>query len=104
MASSLSLANQLVGNPDNTAAIELMFGGGQFRFTSATWFALTGCECHATLQGSHWKRAEEEPLDGSSEQSVMAGWRYPVTAGQTLTLHTPSRGLCAYLAIAGGSG
>ncbi len=83
---ALRLANMLVDNSPGAAALEIMLGGAEFEFTGEGWFALTGCETGARLDG--------EP--------VHAGWRYYVQRGQRLVLRYPQSGLCAYLAVSGG--
>jgi biotin-dependent carboxylase-like uncharacterized protein len=83
---ALTIANRLVGNPDNTAGLEIMFGASAFLFQSDVCFALTGADCFARL--------DDEP--------VYPGWRYGAHAGQCLQLKMSKRGLCTYLAIQGG--
>jgi biotin-dependent carboxylase-like uncharacterized protein len=83
---SLMIANRLVCNPDNAAGLEMMYGRTSIRFETKVCFALTGCECFATLDGS----------------PIYIGWRCYANAGQILTIQTPVRGLCAYLAVHGG--
>jgi len=83
---SLQLANRLVGNTMDAAAIEIMLGQFQVRFEQAGWIALTGADCFASLDS----------------QTVYCGWRVPVRAGQVLSLKVARSGLCAYLAVAGG--
>lgn len=83
---SLQLANRLVGNPVDAAAVEVMLGQLQVRFEQPCWIALTGADCFASLDG----------------RTVYCGWRVPVHAGQVLSLKVARSGLCAYLAVAGG--
>ncbi|SHF35030.1 biotin-dependent carboxylase uncharacterized domain-containing protein [Vibrio gazogenes DSM 21264] len=83
---ALTIANRLVGNPDDTAGLEIMFGASVFLFQSDVCFALTGADCFARL--------DDEP--------VYPGWRYCAHAGQRLRLKISKRGLCTYLAIQGG--
>lgn len=85
-ALALTIANRLVGNPDNTAGLEIMFGTSTFLFQTDVCFALTGADCFA--------RCDDLP--------VYPGWRYRAYAGQQLKLYMPKRGLCAYLAVQGG--
>jgi biotin-dependent carboxylase-like uncharacterized protein len=77
---ALRLANRLVGNPEDTAAFEVTFGGLELRFTRAATVAITGAPCPG--------------LD----------WGTPVTvgAGRSARLGLPVRGLRTYLAIRGG--
>lgn len=83
---SLRIANRLVGNPDNTAGLEMVFGNTRVRFVKETWFALTGSECFSTLNG--------EP--------VLLGWTRYARAGDELIINMPRSGLCSYLAVDGG--
>ncbi|YCI80593.1 biotin-dependent carboxyltransferase family protein [Enterobacteriaceae bacterium] len=83
---ALRIANLLVGNDANDAALEITLGQCEIEFTQPGWFALTGAGCDATLDGG----------------AVWTGWRLPVNAGQRLTLSLPRRGMRSYLAVAGG--
>mgnify|MGYP003365280888 CR=1 FL=1 len=83
---ALRIANLLVGNEENAAALEITLGQFSVEFTRKCWIAMTGAGCHAELDG----------------QSLWTGWRYPVKAGQILTTKTPMRGMRSYLAVSGG--
>lgn len=83
---ALQIANLLVGNDPNAAALEITLGQCSFEFERDGWFALTGAGCDATLDGA----------------TVWTGWRLQVKAGQRLTLHRPTRGMRSYLAVGGG--
>ncbi|MDW6004393.1 5-oxoprolinase subunit C family protein [Vibrio mangrovi] len=83
---ALTIANRLVGNPDNTAGLEMMFGATTLLFEKDVCFALTGSDCFAVLDGT----------------PVYPGWRCHAQAGQILRLSAPKQGLCAYLAVRGG--
>ncbi|MCY0388208.1 biotin-dependent carboxyltransferase family protein [Robbsia sp. Bb-Pol-6] len=86
---ALRVANRLVGNPETAAGIEFTVGQPvQLRFATATRIALTGADCAATLDG----------------HPIHAWWSQPVAAGQVLSLGVPSRGMRAYLGVAGGIG
>lgn len=86
---ALRVANRLVGNPATAAGIEFTVGQPvELRFVNATRIALTGADCAATLDG----------------RPIHAWWSQPVAAGQVLSLGVPSRGMRAYLGIAGGIG
>ena len=78
---ALRLANRLVGNPDDAAAIEVTLGGLRVRLDTATTIALTGAIC-----------------PGAPD------WGVPVSlpAGATIRLGVPPTGLRSYLAIRGG--
>ena len=81
------IANRLVGNAENAAALELTTIGARLRFSAETTFALTGAEMGATLDG--------QPV---------ARWRAVVApAGSVLSLGAAlAEGLRAYLALRGG--
>lgn len=85
-APALQIANLLVGNTPESAALEITLGHCIVEFTQDGWFALTGAGCHAELDG----------------RAVWTGWRLPVKAGQQLKLKNPERGMRSYLAVAGG--
>ena len=82
---ALRLANMLVGNAQDAAALELTLRGPRLRFDADTLIAVTGAEIDARCGG------ESVPL-----------WR-PVLlrAGSELNLGGMRRGARAYLAIAG---
>jgi urea carboxylase len=81
------LANRLVGNPADAAALEMTTMGARLRFDADAMVALTGADMGATIDGAH------VPL-----------WRaFAVRAGSTLRLGAvKGGGTRAYLAIAGG--
>lgn len=83
---ALQIANLLVGNDPNTAALEMTLGQCSVEFERDSWFALTGAGCDATLDGA----------------AVWTGWRLRAKAGQRLTLKRPLHGMRSYLAIDGG--
>ncbi len=80
-----ALANLLVGNGRQTAALELTAHGPRLRCTRDTFVAVTGDASVA--------------LDG---RRVEAGRVLPVAAGQRLAVGAIRPGLRAYLALAGG--
>lgn len=83
---ALNAGNRLVGNDPNDAAVENLLGGAEFVFEQETIFALTGAETGATLDGV--------PL--------ALNISYTAHAGAHLVFGMASRGLRAYLAVAGG--
>jgi urea carboxylase len=83
---SFRLANLLVGNEAEAAALECQFIGPSLRFDAATVVAVTGADMKPKLDG--------EPIE--SWTSI------PVQAGQVLTLGSAAMGARAYIAIAGG--
>jgi biotin-dependent carboxylase-like uncharacterized protein len=77
---ALALANRLVGNPPDAAAIEVTLGGLAVRLHTAATVALAGALCG----GFDW------------------GTPVTLTAGTSLRLTAPTIGLRSYLAVRGG--
>lgn len=86
-SASFCLANQLLGNPEAAAGLEIIISGPTLRFNQATQVVLSGAELAATLDGSPVKL-----------------WQViDVQAGQTLKLgKLKGDGARSYLAVAGG--
>lgn len=85
-APALQLANALLGNEADAAAIEITVIGPTLRFQQATRIALCGAEVEARL-----------------DQRPIAMWRpIEVAAGTLLDTSRMRRGARAYLAVAGG--
>lgn len=83
---SLRLANRLVGNAEDAAAIEATMGSLTVRFESSVVVALTGAPCPVRVGGR-------------------AGSMYApmhLRAGEVLELGAPDTGLRTYLAVRGG--
>ena len=55
------LANRLVGNPDDAAAIECLLGGLRLALPPGTWFAITGAWSTAVLVTDDGARRAVEP-------------------------------------------
>ncbi len=87
---SLVLANMLVGNDRNDAALEILPGGFTISFERDTLIALTGASmsAEATLNGI------TKPLP--SYRPVL------IRSGATLRMKNPQSGIRSYLAFAGG--
>jgi len=88
---SLRVANLLVGNPADAAALEITFLGPRLTFGSGKWVALAGAEFDATLITA----------DGCT--GALPGW-HPVwvPAGGTIACRGARRGCRGMLAISGG--
>jgi len=83
---SLRVGNLLVGNPENSAALEITLGGPRLRFSRVMRIAITGAD-----------------IDARADGIIIPGWRpIDLPAGCELTLGTCRRGARAYLAFAGG--
>lgn len=83
---SYRLANRLVGNPDDAAALETTLTAVTLRPTAPCHLAVTGA--HAPIR-----------IDGKA-----AGWGLPIAvrAGQTVEIGHTTRGVRCYVAISGG--
>ena len=78
---AMRLANRLVGNPDDAAAIEITLGGLAARLLAPATIALTGAVCAGAPD---WGAAVSLP------------------AGASFRLSAPEHGLRSYLAVRGG--
>lgn len=84
---ALSLANALVGNPPDRAAIEFILMGGRFRLEGGpVRMALMGADASLNLDGT----------------DVPAGSSITVQDGQTITVGAARSGTFFYLAVSGG--
>jgi len=83
---ALRVANSVLGNPESFSVIEITMGGTRIRILDAQWFALTGADLSARLNG------QEFPLC----RPVFT------PANSVLELQKPLRGCRAYLAVQGG--
>lgn len=83
---SARVGNLLVGNPENSALLELALHGPRLRFRQAARIAITGAD-----------------VDAQSDGIPIPGWRHvDLPAGCELVIGPCRRGARAYLAIAGG--
>ncbi len=83
---SLRLANRLVGNPEENAALEVALGGLVLRFSSSATVAVTGAPCPITAGG----------------RAVGPHSPVFVRAGEDLVLGVATGGLRCYVAVRGG--
>ncbi len=83
---ALATGNILLGNPENSAAIEIPMFPFQVRFLEDIAFALTGADAHTELDG----------------QAIPPWWTLQARKGQVLSLSAPKHGARCYLALAGG--
>ena len=79
-------ANALVGNENGEAVLEMTFLGATLAFRSTAWFAVTGADMQAKLDGAPVERY----------RAVRA------EAGQTLAFGMAANGCRGYLAVRGG--
>ena len=79
-------ANALVGNENGEAVLEMTFLGATLEFRSTAWFAVTGADMQAKLDGVPVERY----------RAIRA------EAGQTLALGMAASGCRGYLAVRGG--
>jgi antagonist of KipI len=85
-AISLRIGNRLLGNPEDTAGLEMTLLGGAFVFPDGAVLALTGSDFGATLDG----------------KPVEAWTSFEVQPGQTLRLGPTRSGARCYLCVRGG--
>jgi biotin-dependent carboxylase-like uncharacterized protein len=83
---SLRLANRLVGNPEDAAAVEVTFGGLAVRASADLVVAVTGAPAPLRV-GGHPRATHAAVL---------------LAAGQEAVLEAPPAGLRSYLAVRGG--
>lgn len=83
---ALRLANRLVANPADTAALEIVLGGLRVVAHGTLTVAVTGANCSVSIDG----------------RAVGTNAALTVPDGATLTLGTATRGLRCYLAVRGG--
>ena len=83
---SLAIANTLLGNERNAAALEWAIGGGALRFEDDVDIALSGAEVEGTLDGT----------------PVRAGSRIFARAGQILRIERLLARRFLYVAVSGG--
>jgi biotin-dependent carboxylase-like uncharacterized protein len=97
---ALRLANRLVGNPEDAAAIEITLGGFAARFDAFARVALAGAPCDArvTPVGAVHTGAGPAPTG----HAVGMHEALYLRAGSELRLAVPDAGLRTYLAVAGG--
>ncbi|OZI31106.1 allophanate hydrolase [Bordetella genomosp. 10] len=83
---ALVMANELVGNEANAAALEINVFPQRLRVQDDIWFACTGAQSRVTLDGAAvptWTRVRAAP-------------------GQVLVIEAPRLGCRAYIAFSGG--
>jgi len=83
---ALRVANSVLGNDENTGAIEITFGHVRIRTQSAQWFALTGADLSASLNGQVFPLCRPVFVPGDS----------------VIEFKKPRQGCRAYLAVQGG--
>jgi biotin-dependent carboxylase-like uncharacterized protein len=83
---ALMIGNNLVGNAEDAAGLELCLPPASIRFEVVSTIALCGADCSPRLEGA--------PLE--------IGRCVEVAAGMTLELAAAARGARAYLCVAGG--
>lgn len=88
---ALAAANRIVGNPANTACLEIAMGGFTFKASCSGVFALTGAPCPIEIQPTQGKA-----LAGTTYQPIAFQKDDVVTIGYAKT------GARSYLAIRGG--
>lgn len=80
------VANNLLGNADNSALIEITLGGTRLHIEQTQWFAITGADLQAEADGNAVDLCRPVMLE----------------AGTMLHFKQPRQGCRAYLAVQGG--
>ena len=83
---ALATGNILLGNPENSASIEIQIFPFEVRFLDDIAFAVTGADANAELDG----------------HPIPPWWTLRARKGQVLKLNLTRRGARSYLALAGG--
>jgi allophanate hydrolase subunit 2 len=79
---ALVIANLLVGNGANAAALEITLGQVDIQFERSGWFALTGAACEAKLDGEPvWVGWRTAARPGSIWCSKPAAWHPQLSGG-----------------------
>lgn len=89
---ALRCGNVLLGNDENTAAIEITFGGMKVVFAQDTHFCITGAEYEAYII-SHNNQVRKQ---------VKNAWRTFIRKGEILELKRAKYGMFSYLCVEGG--
>ncbi|MCS3741568.1 MULTISPECIES: urea amidolyase family protein [unclassified Rhizobium] len=88
---AMQAANLLLGNPRESAVIEVTFGGFAFQADRAVTVAVTGAPCSMTIR-----------THNGSEIKAPFARAFALDAGDEVTLGIPSAGMRSYLALRGG--
>lgn len=79
---AMTIANLLVGNAPETAALEITLVRSMYSYPPLLWFALTGAACEATLDGAPvwlgWRIGEGRAAAGVENS---AAWDPPAATG-----------------------
>lgn len=89
--SSMHIANRIVGNPKDSAVIEILNGGLKAKMQNSAVIAVTGA-----ISTIHVKFADGQQADFESYQAIA------LDAGDEFHIQTPTQGLRNYLSIRGG--
>jgi KipI family sensor histidine kinase inhibitor len=111
-ADSLRLANQLVGNPDSAAGLEITLGRAMFRCLDPCWLAVTGAP--VTVSGDENPGQAASPGQAADPDQAASpgraggpgragfGAAFWVPADGLVRLGAPRAGLRTYVAVRGG--
>lgn len=83
---ALSIGNCLLGNPANSAGLEIAFFPFRLKLHADCRLAITGADCDARLD----------------QRAIAPGWACNAKASQVLSLLPPKRGARCYLTFSGG--
>ncbi|BCW81737.1 5-oxoprolinase/urea amidolyase family protein [Arthrobacter sp. NicSoilC5] len=96
---ALRRANRLVGNAEDAAGIELLFGGLELEALSDQVLAVTGAEVPLGITPP-----EDAAAGTTAARHPGCGAPFALLAGERLTVGNPTAGLRSYLGVRGGIG
>ena len=97
---ALRAANRLVGNPGNSACVEIVGGGFEFVCRGDVVIAITGAELPIHLTAG---RDATSPTNPTTPHWAVPGYQpIALSDGDRLTLGEPRAGVRSYLAVRGG--
>ncbi|MHA7198708.1 5-oxoprolinase subunit B/C family protein [Arthrobacter alkaliphilus] len=99
---ALRRANRLVGNPEDAAGIELLFGGLELVALSDQVISVTGAAVPLAVTRPDDEQAGDERPDAMRQPACDAP--FALLAGEQLTVGTPTAGLRSYIGVRGGLG
>ena len=83
---AMQIANNLVGNPQNTACLECFFPAAQIQFDKSCLIAISGANFTPYL----------------NDEAIQINKPYFASEGSILKFTKPTNGMCCYIAVRGG--
>lgn len=99
---ALRRANRLVGNAEDAAGIELLFGGLELVALSDQVLSVTGASVPLVVTRPNGEPAADERPEATRHPACDAP--FALLAGEQLTVGTPTAGLRSYIGVRGGLG